>query len=60
MNDRLRTPLCLAVAGLVVVAGTLATGLLPQTTPYQVLSGMIIVAGFGLGFYCVGGLDGLQ
>lgn len=60
MSEKLRTYGCLALAGLLVVAGTLATGLLPQTTLYQVLAGAIIVAGFGLGFVCLGGLDGLE
>jgi len=36
----------LAVA--LVLAGTLATGVLPPTTPYQVLAGGLIVAGFAL------------
>lgn len=53
MLDR-REQVCLGVAILVVLAGTLAAGLLPRTTPYQVLAGGIIVAGFAVAYACVG------
>ncbi|HKJ57785.1 MAG TPA: hypothetical protein VKA37_01025 [Halobacteriales archaeon] len=43
---------CTALAVALVVVGTFATGLLPSTTPYQVVAGGIIVAGFGLLLYC--------
>lgn len=57
MSEKLRTYGCLALAVLLVVAGTLATGLLPPTALYQVLAGGVIVAGFALVFVCLGGLD---
>lgn len=57
MTDGLRRYGCLVVAAALVVAGTLATGLLPPTTGSQVLAGAVIVAGFGLGFVCMGGLE---
>jgi fructose-1,6-bisphosphatase/inositol monophosphatase family enzyme len=60
MSQRLRQYGCLAIAGILVVAGTLATGVLPQTTLSQVLAGTIIVAGFALGFVCLGGLEGFE
>lgn len=43
---------CSGLAVALVLAGTLATGLLPSSTPYQVLAGGIIVAGFALLLYC--------
>lgn len=54
-EDR-RQAACLAGAAVLVAAGTLGTGLLPSTTPYQVLAGGAIVLGFGLAFYCLGAL----
>lgn len=56
MDDRLRTYGSLLLAVLLVVGGTLATGFLPPTRPYQLVAGALIVAGFGLGYL---GLDGL-
>jgi fructose-1,6-bisphosphatase/inositol monophosphatase family enzyme len=56
MDDRLRTYGSLAGAIILVAGGTLATGVLPPTLPYQLLAGAIIVAGFGLGYI---GLDAL-
>lgn len=43
---------CAAVAVALVVVGTLATGWLPSSTPYQVVAGGVIVAGFALLLYC--------
>lgn len=57
VTDSVRRYGCLAIAGLLVVGGTLATGLVPQEPLYQVLAGAIIVAGFGLGFVCLGGME---
>jgi len=37
-----------------VIGGTFATGFLPSTTPYQVLAGAIIVAGFVVGYASLG------
>ena len=56
MDERLRTYGSLVGAVLLVVGGTLATGFLPATLPYQILAGAVIIAGFGLGYY---GLDAL-
>ena len=44
---------CVVVAFALIVIGTFSTGLLPPTTPYQVLAGAIIVAGFALPFFCL-------
>lgn len=57
MDERLRTYGSLVGAIVLVVGGTLATGVLPPTLPYQLLAGAIIVAGFGLGYL---GLDALN
>lgn len=54
MDERIQRYLCLGAAVALVVAGTLATGLLPSTLPYQALAGGLIVAGFGLAFACFG------
>lgn len=43
---------CPGAALALVVAGTVATGLLPSSTPYQALAGGIIVAGFAVLLYC--------
>ena len=48
---------CGAVAVALVVVGTFSTGLLPSATPYQVLAGGIIVAGFVTLLYCFRGWD---
>ena len=56
MDERLRTYGSLVLAAVLVVGGTLATGVLPPTLPYQLLAGALIVAGFGLGYL---GLDAL-
>lgn len=43
---------CLVTAASVIVVGTLSTGWLPPTAPYQVLAGGIIVLGFAMLLYC--------
>lgn len=43
---------CLVTAVGVIVVGTLATGWLPPTAPYQAVAGGIIVVGFGMLLYC--------
>jgi hypothetical protein len=48
-----RTVGCLAASGALLVAGTLGTGLLPPTLPYQALAGALIVAAFALVFLCM-------
>lgn len=57
MDERFRTYGSLAGAILLVLAGTLATGVLPPTLPYQLLAGLLIVAGFALTYV---GLNGLE
>ena len=57
MKDRIRRYACLGVAGVLVITGTIATGLVPSTTLYQVLAGGIIVAGFAIGYLCLGTFD---
>ncbi len=44
---------CFVVAAVLVVGGTLATGVFPPTLPYQILAGGIIVSGFALVFLCL-------
>lgn len=44
---------CFLLAGALVVVGTLATGFLPPTLPYQVLAGGTIVAGFAVIVFCL-------
>jgi hypothetical protein len=60
MADRRRRYLCLGIATALIVAGTLATGLLPSTAPYQALAGGIIVLGFAVLYVCLGPLDVLE
>lgn len=50
MDERLRTYGSLIGAILLVVGGTLLTGVLPPTPRYQLLAGLVIVAGFALGY----------
>lgn len=57
MNDKLRRYAGMGVAGILVIAGTLATGLFPSTLPYQILAGGIIVAGFAVGFASLGAFE---
>lgn len=57
MDERLRTYGSLVGAILLVLGGTVATGLLPPTLPYQLLAGLVIVGGFGLGYV---GLEGFE
>ncbi len=60
MNDRRRQYICLGLAALLVISGTLATGLLPSTRLSQILAGGIIVAGFGIGYACLGAFEFLK
>jgi hypothetical protein len=57
MEDRTRTYACLALSVVLVVGGTLATGLLPPTPGYQVVAGGIILLGFVLVYACLGGFQ---
>ncbi|AGN00090.1 hypothetical protein L593_00675 [Salinarchaeum sp. Harcht-Bsk1] len=56
MNDRRRQYVLLGLALALIVTGTLATGLLPSTAPYQILAGALIVAGFAVGYVGVGAI----
>ena len=55
MKERIRQYACLGVAVALIITGTLATGLVPSTTPYQVLAGSVIVAGFAVSYVCLSG-----
>lgn len=54
MDERIRTAAGVAGAVALVIAGTLATGYLPSEPRSQLLAGVLIVAGFALGFYTLG------
>lgn len=54
MENRTKQYVCLGVAVLLIIAGTLATGLLPSTPLFQVLAGGVIVAGFAVVYACLG------
>lgn len=56
MDDRFRTYGGLALAAVLVVAGTLLTGILPSTALYQTIAGGVIVAGFALVYLTLGEL----
>ena len=57
MEHRTRRYACLALAGTLLVTGTLATGLLPSGAIYQALAGGIIVLAFAVGYACLGVFD---
>lgn len=56
MDNRTKRYLGLAVAVLLVVSGTLATGLLPSTRRYQTMASVMIVGGFMVGYAVIGSL----
>lgn len=56
-GDRTRTAACLAVGLVLIIGGSLATGLVPEGAIYQVLAGAVIVAGFAVVFLCLGALE---
>lgn len=60
MKDRTRQYVCLGAAAVLIIIGTLATGLLPPTPLYQVLAGGIVVGGFAVGFTCLGTVNVLE
>ena len=60
MNDKPRQYVFLGLAAVLIVTGTLATGLLPSTPFYQLLSGGIIVAGFAVGYAGLGAFEFLE
>lgn len=57
MDERLRTYGSLAGAILLVVGGTLLTGVLPPTPRSQLVAGLVIVAGFALGYVGLVGVE---
>jgi hypothetical protein len=57
MKNKRRQYLYLGLAAVLVVTGTLATGLLPSSPFYQILSGAIIVVGFAVGFAGLGAFE---
>lgn len=54
MKDRLRQYVCLGVGAVLIVSGTLVTGLVPPGIRYQILAGGLIVAGFAVSYRCLG------
>lgn len=44
---------CFAIAAVLLVVGTLATGFLPPTPLSQVIAGGLIVAAFAIVFVCL-------
>lgn len=60
MKERTRQYACLGLAVLLVITGTVATGLLPSTVLYQVFAGSVVVAGFAVSFVCLGGFEFLE
>ena len=60
MTDRLRPYVCFGVAVVLIIAGTITTGLLPSTTLYQVLAGSMIVAGFVVRYLYFGGIENFE
>lgn len=57
MDDRRRRYALLGLAIALLVVGTIATGLLPSTAPYQIFAGALIVAGFAVGYVGIGAFD---
>jgi hypothetical protein len=44
---------CFVVAAIMVTAGTIGTGVLPATLPFQLLAGGLILAAFALIVVCL-------
>ncbi|AAV44612.1 hypothetical protein C444_18932 [Haloarcula japonica DSM 6131] len=60
MRGKRRQYVFLELAAVLIVVGTFATGFLPSTPFYQVLSGGIIVAGFAVGYAGLGAFELLE
>ena len=60
MESKLRRYGLFGLAAVLIVVGTLATGFLPSTPFYQILSGGIIVAGFVVGYAGLGAFEFLE
>jgi hypothetical protein len=60
MENKHRRCVFLGLAVVLIVFGTLATGYLPSTPFYQILSGSLIVAGFAVGYAGLGAFDVLE
>lgn len=54
MDERTRFVVCMIVAALLIIGGTLATGLLPSEPLYPGIAGAIIVIGFAVPLVCFG------
>ena len=50
----------LGLAAVLIVVGTLGTGILPSTPFYQILSGGFIVSGFAVGYASLGAFEFLE
>jgi hypothetical protein len=57
LEGRARTVACIAAGGGLIAVGTLGTGVLPSSLPYQLLAGATIVAGFAVVYACIGAFD---
>jgi hypothetical protein len=57
VKDGTRRYACLGGGTVLIIGGTLATGLLPSALPYQLLAGGIIVAGFAVVYACLGSFN---
>lgn len=55
MKEQLRQYVCLGVGAVLIVSGTIATGLVPPGVLYQILAGSLIVVGFAVSYKCFGG-----
>ncbi len=57
-----REVVCFIIAAIMITVGTLASGLVPSTLPFQLLIGAVILGAFALIVVCLadepGGLDG--
>jgi len=58
-NDR-QQYVYLGLAAVLIVTGTLATGLFPSSPFYQALAGGIIVVGFAIGYVGLGAFEFLR
>jgi hypothetical protein len=57
MDEQVRTYGSLVGAILLVIGGTLLTGVLPPTPRYQLVAGLAIVVGFALGYVGMVGFE---
>ena len=57
MKEQIRQYACLGIGAVLIVSGTLMTGLVPPGIRYQLLAGGLIVAGFAVSYRCLGGFE---